>query len=133
MASLKPTLLVVDDDDNLRSLLSFVLRKHYEVAVCSDGVEALAWLGTNPLPAAMLLDLEMPEVNGYALLHQLRASGWYHDLPVIVLSGHENLKVREACLAAGANAYLLKPFHPGQLHHAIQSGRNSQFDRRNST
>ncbi len=132
MASLKPTLLIVDDDDNLRSLLSFVLRKQYEVAVCSDGLEAIAWLSANPLPAAVLLDLEMPEVNGYALLHQLRASGWYHDLPVIMLSGHENLKIHEACLAAGANVYLLKPFHPGQLHHAIQSGRDAAFEIRHS-
>lgn len=122
MSSLQPTLLVVDDDDNIRSLLSFVLRKHYEVAVCSNGLEALAWLGTHELPAGILLDLDMPQVNGYTLLHQLRASGWYRHLPVVVLSGHENLQVRQACLAAGASAYLIKPFHPDQLHHALRSG-----------
>lgn len=115
----QPTLLAIDDDDNLRSLLEFVLRKHYQVATASHGLEALAWLGQHALPAAILLDLDMPNVNGYALLHQLKASGWYRHLPVVVLSGHESLHIREACLRAGAAAFLIKPFHPDQLHHAI--------------
>jgi CheY-like chemotaxis protein len=129
MRQSQPTLLVIDDDDNLRSLLEFVLRKQYQVVTRSNGLEALAWLGQSPLPAAILLDLDMPEVNGYELLHQLKASGWYHEIPIVMLSGHESLHLREACLAAGAGAYLLKPFHPGQLHHAIEEslgGKESQ-------
>ncbi len=115
----KPLLLVVEDDESSRMLLEFVLRKDYQVVGKADGMEALGWLASGNLPTAILLDMDMPRLNGFGLMHQLRSSGWYHHIPIVILSGHESFWVREACLRAGADAYLLKPFNPDQLRAAM--------------
>lgn len=115
----KPLILVVDDDESTRMLLEFVLRRSYQVVGKADGMAALAWLSSGQCPDAILLDMDMPHLNGFGLMHQLRSSGWYADIPVVMLSGHESFWVREACLRAGADAYLLKPFNPDQLHAAM--------------
>ncbi|MEM7368869.1 MAG: response regulator [Bacteroidota bacterium] len=116
---MKPFILVVDDDDNIRMLLEFLLQKSYRVMVREDGLDAMAWLSAGNIPDLMIIDLEMPRLNGFDLLKQVRASGVFRHIPLIILSGYENPSVQQSCLDAGADAYLLKPFNPEVIHTTI--------------
>lgn len=116
---MKPFILVVDDDDNIRMLLEFLLQKTYRVMAKEDGLEAISGLSAGILPDLMIVDLEMPRLNGFELLKQVRASGVFRHIPLIILSGYENPSVQQSCLDAGADAYLLKPFNPELIHKTI--------------
>jgi CheY-like chemotaxis protein len=111
----KPQILVVDDDENIRTLLEFLLRKQYRVVLRENGMRAMDWLMEGNWPDLMLIDLEMPELHGFGLLEQVRASGYFGKLPVVILSAYEKPEVRQRCLAAGANDYLIKPFNPNTV------------------
>jgi CheY-like chemotaxis protein len=63
----------------------------------------------------------MPQLTGLELLEQIRCSGLFQDIPVILLSGHHALDVKQRCLDAGADQYLIKPFNPDSVIHAIRS------------
>src|SRR5438445_9922061 len=79
-------ILVVDDDPSIRHLLRLALRgEDYEVALARDGVEALAKVG-EAVPALILLDLNMPQMDGATFLSELRHRGLCFGTPVIVLS-----------------------------------------------
>ena len=118
---MKHTVLILDDDPNIRMLLEYVLRKHFHTASRENGLEALAWLAENPLPDLILTDLEMPGLSGFELLQQLRISGYYRHIPLLVFSGFEDEQVKEKCLDAGANGYILKPFDPATIVSRINS------------
>lgn len=120
MNQVKPSILIVDDDDNIRMLLEFLLQKRYQVMVREDGLSAMAWLSAGNIPDLMIVDLEMPRLNGFDLLQQVRASGIFGHIPLIILSGYENPSVQQSCLDAGADAYLLKPFNPDLIRKTIQ-------------
>lgn len=117
----KKSILIVDDDANLRMLLEYVLRKEYEVTTRDDGLSAMAWLAAGNIPDLIIADVDMPRLNGYDLLRQVGASGYFRHVPVVMLSGYDDESMREKCLNQGALDYLLKPFKPesmmAQLHH----------------
>lgn len=117
----KKSILIVDDDANLRMLLEYVLRKEYEVTTRDDGLSAMAWLAAGNIPDLIIADVDMPKLNGYDLLRQVGASGYFRNVPVVMLSGYDDESMREKCLNQGALDYLLKPFKPesmmAQLHH----------------
>ena len=105
-------ILVVDDEPQIRRALEVALRGHgFDVALASDGAEALVELGTNP-PDLLILDLMLPELDGLELLQEVRS---WSDMPVLVLSarGEESTKIR--ALDLGADDYLTKPFSIGEL------------------
>ncbi|TVQ06041.1 MAG: response regulator [Leptolyngbya sp. DLM2.Bin27] len=70
-------------------------------------------------PDLLLLDLGLPEIDGYALLQQLRSSAMWQDLPVIIVSGYAFAEDQRRALALGAQQYLVKPIPPPQLTEAI--------------
>ena len=119
--NMKPSILIVDDDDNIRMLLEFLLQKTYQVMVREDGLSAMSWLTAGNIPDLMVIDLEMPRMNGFELLKQVRASGIFCHTPLIILSGYENPSVQQSCLDAGADAYLLKPFNPELIQKTIKT------------
>ena len=83
MTSTKKSLLIVDDDRTIRTMLDRVLSQHYEVRLASDGAEALEEIQRRP-PDAMILDLRMPVLDGWQVLKRLDEDGL--ALPVIVIS-----------------------------------------------
>lgn len=111
----KRSILIVDDDANLRMLLEYVLRKEYEVTTREDGLSAMAWLAAGNLPDMIIADVDMPRLNGYDLLRQVGASGYYREIPVVMLSGCDDDTIRDKCLREGARDYLLKPFKPDRM------------------
>jgi CheY-like chemotaxis protein len=99
-------ILIVDDDGDLRTLLGLCfLRRGHSIVVASNGAEGLACVAAHK-PDLLVTDLNMPVLDGLALLRHLRAHG-QRDLPVIVLTARADQ--RAAAAAAGADAFLVKP------------------------
>ncbi|MFS4416481.1 response regulator [Maribacter sp. 2307ULW6-5] len=108
-------ILVVDDKETLSALVAQFLGRSYTVHTQANGLRALGWLQQGNLPDLIITDLEMPEMDGFEFIKQLKASGIFADIPVIVLSCRESSADRIACLKLGASDYMIKPFNPEEL------------------
>jgi DNA-binding response OmpR family regulator len=107
-----PTILIVDDEQSIREIVSvYLARAGYEVLTASDGVEALEILAERT-PALVVLDLMLPEVDGYEITRHLRAHG---DVPIIMLTARRQETDRILGLEMGADDYVVKPFSPREL------------------
>ena len=104
--------LVVDDDRINRALLSKLLENEgYRSRTAVDGREALTALGEEPFDA-VLLDIVMPEIDGLEVLRTLKGDATLWHIPVIVISGLEDVESIVECLELGADDYVQKPFDP---------------------
>ena len=111
---MKKKILVIDDERTIRVLLENFL-KEYVVTTKNDGLEGLSWLQEGNMPDLIIADIQMPNLDGYEFVKQLRASGYFKEIPLIVLSGIESTAEKVKCLKLGANDYLVKPFNPEEL------------------
>jgi two-component system response regulator MprA len=106
-------LLIIDDDRALRDALRRALTlEGYDVDTARGGEEGLEQIAAHP-PAAVLLDIGMPGVNGLQVCRRLRAAG--DRVPVLMLTAHDAVENRIDGLDAGADDYLVKPFDMGEL------------------
>jgi two-component system cell cycle response regulator len=113
------TILVVDDDLLNRILLSTNLREDgYTVELAENGRQALEMLGAQPFDV-VLLDLLMPEMDGYQVLEQMKANSTWRNIPVIVVSSLDEMESILRCIEMGATDYLPKPFDAALLHARI--------------
>jgi len=118
MHTVGATVLIVDDDASARRLLQVRLRAlGWEPITAADGKEALEALRRD-LPAAMLLDLEMPRMGGLELLRELRRSGI--DVPTIVITAHGSIETAVEAMKEGAYDFLPKPFDPHHLEIVVR-------------
>jgi CheY-like chemotaxis protein len=110
-------ILVVEDEADLRLSLGIALRvAGHEVWEAATGTEGLDRIERGEgLPDAMLLDLRLPDLDGWQVLADLEARGLFPSLPVIVGSADADPEARRRALAAGCLAYLVKPFEPDDL------------------
>ncbi len=108
------TVLVVEDEADLRSFLVHILSPRYRVLTASNGEEGLA-LAVSKQPALVLSDLMMPRMSGEQLLRALRADRRTLDVPVILLTATGSPEGAARGLREGANDYLAKPFSPREL------------------
>ena len=109
-------LLIVEDNEDLRSYLSYILGKRYALHTVSNGTEAIAYLeGHQKLPDLIITDLMMPVMDGFQLLDQLRSTTRYSHIPVIMLTAKTNMRDRLAALRIGIDDYLVKPFLEEEL------------------
>jgi chemotaxis protein histidine kinase CheA/CheY-like chemotaxis protein len=107
--------LVVDDSPSVRRVVSNMLKSHgWEVQTARDGIEALDVVARK-LPAAVLLDIEMPRMDGYELLAALRSQAQYASLPLIVITSRAAAKHQQRAISLGANAYVVKPYQDEEL------------------
>ncbi len=114
------TILAADDEEDILGLLRvFLTRLGYEVIVARDGEEALR-LARERRPALAVLDVSMPKLDGVEVTRRLRAEDGTRALPVILLSALVQPADLERGLAAGASAYLRKPFTGGELRERIE-------------
>src|SRR5262249_40140034 len=110
------TLLVVDDtEDNRYTITRRLNREGYaNVATAANGREALELLRTKPIDL-VLLDIMMPNVNGYEVLAAMKASKDLRHIPVIMISAVDEIDSVVRCIELGAEDYLSKPFNPTLL------------------
>lgn len=115
-----PLVLVAEDDGDIRQLVSRALvRAGYEVALAADGAEALRVAEQRP-PAAAVLDISMPGLDGLELTRRLRQAPSTESIPIILVTARARRVDAERGLAAGASAYLTKPFSPTELRARIE-------------
>ena len=117
----KPTILVVDDFDDTRLLLrTWLERKGFLVIEAEDGNEAVA-LAESKRPDLIIMDLEMPELDGLAATRKIRNMKGLENVPVLAVSAYGAEQFREDALAAGCNEYVSTPFEPEALEKLIRS------------
>ena len=105
-----PLVMVVDDSLTMRKVTGRVLERHnFEVAVARDGVEALEQLEER-VPDLMLLDIEMPRMDGYELATAMRADARFKDVPIVMITSRSGDKHRQRAFEIGVQRYLGKPY-----------------------
>ena len=113
-------ILIVDDEDNLRRLVSATLSGgEYEVVQARDGNEALA-VAKRERPALVLLDIQMPGLDGVEVCRQIKAEPSLKGTMVVMLTAQSREEVRRNATAAGADAFLTKPFSPLQVLELVE-------------
>ncbi|PKM16135.1 MAG: hybrid sensor histidine kinase/response regulator, partial [Gammaproteobacteria bacterium HGW-Gammaproteobacteria-2] len=110
-----PLVMVVDDSITMRKVSSRVLeRQNYEVLTAKDGVDALEKLAER-VPDVMLLDIEMPRMDGYELATHMRNDVRYRHIPIIMITSRTGEKHRQRAFEIGVNRYLGKPYQEAEL------------------
>ena len=111
----QPLVMVVDDSLTVRKITTRLLtRAGYQVVTARDGVDALEQLGEIS-PAVMLLDIEMPRMDGFELAKHLRRDARTQNLPIIMITSRTADKHRDYAMQLGVNAYLGKPYQEDEL------------------
>jgi DNA-binding response OmpR family regulator len=115
-----PAILLVDDEPNIVMSLEFLMRKNgYQVGIARNGTEALAALAETPYDL-VLLDVMMPDVDGYQVCRQIRESPGRATTKVILLSAKSQPADVQKGYAAGADLYIPKPFSTRQLMQKVR-------------
>ncbi|GHO65667.1 hypothetical protein KSC_045590 [Ktedonobacter sp. SOSP1-52] len=114
-------ILVVDDSPSVRRVVGNMLKQHnWEIQVARDGVEALEMI-SQETPAAVLLDIEMPRMDGYELIATVRAQEQYRTLPLVVLTSRAATKHQQRAMQLGASAYVIKPYQDEDLLNTLNT------------
>jgi HAMP domain-containing protein/CheY-like chemotaxis protein/signal transduction histidine kinase len=117
----KPVLVVDDDVRNIFALSSVLERRGMKVLSATTGHEALAILHSTPGVSIVLMDIMMPEMDGYKTMQFIRQNPAYRRLPIIALTAKAMKGDREKCVEAGASEYLAKPVNTEQLLSALRT------------
>ena len=120
-------ILVVDDEDDIRELLSDTLQdRGYEVVQASGGSEALE-KAVQEKPDIILLDVLMPEVHVFTVIHSLEENPETKGIPVVILTGLPAEEGEQVALKAGVNHYISKPWNTEEMELSIRNAlRDSQ-------
>jgi EAL domain-containing protein (putative c-di-GMP-specific phosphodiesterase class I) len=117
------SVLVVDDDEAvLRVTRKTLVRRGYRVVACSNGDEALRWLGRETFDC-MVTDVQMPGINGLRLLRAVRDRDL--DIPVILITGNPDVATAAAAVEYGASHYLIKPVGNDRLDETVARAANT--------
>jgi CheY-like chemotaxis protein len=118
--SILKSILIVDDAALMRRRLEASLKRYgYDIATCSDGLEALDWVQTHGAPSLMITDVEMPNMDGFTLIDRLRQAG--RDFPILVVSSRTAEDWIKEARRLGANDYLNKGFTTNHLVEKVES------------
>lgn len=108
---MRDTILIVDDIEINRDMLEGILCEEYRIISATNGVEAMSAVKQNyEKLAAVLLDLVMPEMDGYEVLQSMNALGYIPQVPVLVISTEHSLYSEKECFSAGVSDFIHKPF-----------------------
>ena len=112
---MKRKVLAIDDEKSIRFIIENTLNKEFEVTTLSNGMDALYYIQSGNLPDVIICDVEMPVMNGFEFIKRIRESGFFDEIPLIMLSGKEESADKIKCFEMGADDYVVKPFNPREL------------------
>ncbi|HEX5000457.1 MAG TPA: response regulator [Terriglobia bacterium] len=113
-------ILVVDDNTSSRELVRFALETRYVVEEATDGVEAINKISQTP-PDLILMDIQMPEMDGYEALHKIRALPAANPVPVVAITAFAMLEDMQKAIEAGFDGYFPKPINVAALRAHVDS------------
>ena len=109
-------ILMVDDSKTVRNLIAFIVKKEgFHVTTAEDGLDALEKLYAASNVDLIITDINMPRMDGFTFVKNLREQEAFRDVPVIILSTEGQEKDKEQGLSLGANLYMVKPAQPEWL------------------
>ncbi len=115
-------ILIVDDAELNRELLRSILEDDFEIETAENGKVALQKLQAyHRKIAALLLDLRMPEMNGFDVISELRIMGYMDDMPVLIISGEHAVEIENRCLELGASDFIHKPFETSIVRNRVKN------------
>jgi CheY-like chemotaxis protein len=113
------TIMVVEDDADSRLMMKTLLEmRGYRVVEAPTG-EAAITAAEKEKPGLILMDLQLPRINGFAVTRHVRQHATLRDVPIIIMSGHDPIQHRTLALAAGCNEFLHKPIDFDQLEKTL--------------
>ncbi len=112
---MKKKILAIDDEKSIRFIIENTFNKDFDVTSISNGMDALFYLQSGNMPDLIICDVEMPVLNGFEFIKRIRESGFFDEIPLIMLSGKEESADKIKCFEMGADDYVLKPFNPKEL------------------
>ena len=115
MAATDKILIIDDDARNIFALTATLKAAGYKSMAASSAVQGLAFLKNDPGISIILLDMMMPEMDGYESIREIRAVDKYKKLPIIAVTAKAMVGDREKCIAVGASDYISKPVDTDQL------------------
>ena len=122
MAKLKKTILIVDDSEMNRALLSDMLEKDYEILEAENGMEATAIMYERELSISLvLLDIVMPVMDGFETLAMMNKRGWIKNIPVVMISAETTSNYMDRAYELGAIDYVSRPFDERTVRHRVDS------------
>ncbi|HPX61423.1 MAG TPA: response regulator [Deltaproteobacteria bacterium] len=117
---MKKKILYIEDNEQNLYLVRFILEKHgYEVCAAMDGQEGINSAAAVK-PDLILLDIQLPLMDGYAVAQQLRANSDLSAIPIVALTSYAMAGDREKALAAGCNGYIEKPINPDTFMQQVE-------------
>jgi CheY-like chemotaxis protein len=130
----KKIVLVVDDTPANIQIVNSILRDTYKIRIATNGAKALELAAGTPAPDLILLDVMMPEMDGYEVCTRLKEATGTRDIPVIFLTGQTEIEDETKGFAVGAVDYIHKPFSPAVVKarvqtHLVLRGMQKQLER----
>ncbi len=117
---MKATILVIEDNEKNAYLVTFILEKYgYQVIQARDGETGIA-LARQAKPDLILLDIQLPEMDGYAVARELTSDGELRAIPIVAVTSYAMLGDRERILAEGCAGYIEKPINPATFMAEIE-------------
>ncbi|MEN9612040.1 MAG: hypothetical protein RLZZ628_2854 [Bacteroidota bacterium] len=121
MTKQKTNILILEDHDSVRLLLGTTFRaENYSVVTKKDGIEGMAWLAAGNIPNMIILDINMPRLNGLDFMRQINRSGLYKDIPVMMLTANDDEDDIIEAFTLGIQNYIQKPFNPVSLKDKVR-------------
>jgi DNA-binding response OmpR family regulator len=117
----KANILIIEDHEAVRTLLGLTFKKEYHVVTKRDGIEGLAWLSAGNMPDLIMLDMQMPRLNGLQFLRQLRSTGFFAQIPVLLVSGNDDASENAEVFNLGIVDFIPKPFNPVTLREKVMA------------
>lgn len=119
---MKNTILIVDDAEINRSMLVDMLSGEYEILEASNGLEALALINRYASElSVVLLDIIMPEMDGFEVLAAMNRNGWVESIPVIIISAENSSSYIEHAYSLGAVEYINRPFDANTVQRRVKN------------
>jgi CheY-like chemotaxis protein len=117
---MKTKILYIEDNEQNLYLVTFILEKHgYEVCSATDGQEGID-LAARVKPDLILLDIQLPRMDGYAVARQLRSNPELEKTPIVAVTSYAMAGDRDKALAAGCTGYIEKPINPDTFMQQVE-------------
>ncbi len=119
---MKNRILIIDDAEFNRDLLRTIMEDDYEIDEAEDGQKAINILQMNwNRIDAILLDLQMPVMDGYAVIDYMKQNNWIKKIPILIITGERSPEIESRCFGLGVSDFILKPFDAGMVKNRVRN------------